>query len=229
MWSSRPVSAQMRSRQLVAVLVAAGLAVLVGGCTGGGSVDMGEGRPMNDTTPATQPPATDTAARAVVVDLVAEATGIADRLFQDPTVVNDPHNDDLARLREVYVDGSPTPAGIVARLHAMADTGQRERAAASGIFREVAIYQWEPPPDADTLRFETCSMVDTETVDSSGRVVRVYAQLILTGAEARRVDGVWRFGGFSDEASQRLEIVPGTAQPGYCRGVAPAPHGGGAP
>lgn len=214
---------------MAAALVAAALAVLAAACVGDGSVDEGEGRPMNDTTtPSTQPPATETAARAVVADLVAEATGIADRLFQDPTVVDDPGNDDVARLREVYVDGSATPAGIVARLHEMADKGQRERAAASGIFREVAIYRWEPPVDADTLRFETCSMVDTETVDASGRVVQVYAQLILTGAEARRVHGVWRFGGFSDDAGQRLEIVPGSAQPGYCHGVAPAPGGGGA-
>lgn len=178
---------------------------------------------MNEaTTTTTQPPASDEAARAVVDDLVVDATALADRLFRDPAAAVAPGNDDLDRLREIYVDGSTVPDGVAAQLRELADLGRRHRAAASGVYREVAIFDWEPPPDDDTLRFRTCSMVDTEVVDATGQVVDHFAELILTGGEARRVDGFWRFGGFTDDRSQRLEILPGTARPGYCRSVTPA-------
>lgn len=178
---------------------------------------------MNEaTTTTTQPPASDDAARAVVDDLVAEATALADRLFRDPAAAVAPGGDDLDRLREIYVDGSPVPDGIAAQLRELADLGRRHRAAASGLYREVAIFDWEAPPDDDTLRFRTCSMVDTEVVDATGQVVDHFAELILTGGEAHRVDGVWRFRGFTDDSPQRLAIVPGTARPGYCHSVTPA-------
>jgi hypothetical protein len=174
------------------------------------------------TTTTTQPPASDEAARAVVDDLVAEATALADRLFRDPAAALEPGSDDLDRLREIYVGGSPVPDGVSTQLRDLAALGRRHRAGASGVYREVAVFDWEPPTDDDTLRFRTCSMVDTEVVDATGRVVDHFAELILTGGEARRVDGVWRFGGFTDDSAQRLEIAPGTARPGYCRSVTPA-------
>lgn len=203
-----------------AAVVAAALAVPA--CAAGGASGTGPAGPAGAPTATTHPPASDAAARRAVEDVLAEATAIADRLFRDPAAIDDPGNDDLARLRDLYVVGSPVPDSIEAQLRDLAASGQRYRAAASGVYREVAIFDWDPPVDDDTLRFRTCSLVDTEVVDGAGQVVDRFAEIILAAAEARRIDGVWHFGGFVDDAAQRVEIVPGTARPGHCRSVTPA-------
>lgn len=209
------------ARWPAAAVAAAVLAVPAPACAAGGASEPAGPGPAGDTA-TTHPPASHAAARRAVEGVLADATAVADRLFRDPSAIDDPANRDLARLRQLYVEGSPVPDGIEAQLRELAALGRRYRAAASGVYREVAIFDWDPPVDDDTLRFRTCSLIDTEVVDGTGRVVDRFAEIILTAAEARRIDGVWRFGGFVDERSQRVEIAPGTARPGYCRSVTPA-------
>ena len=80
-----------------------------------------------ETTTTTQPPATDEASHEVVEELVLEATELADELFQDPTAVEDPDNEALDRLREIYTDDSPTPDGVEDQLRELVATGQHQR------------------------------------------------------------------------------------------------------
>lgn len=179
----------------------------------------------SETTSTTQPPATDEASHEVVEELVIEATGLADELFQDPSVVDDPDSEALDELRELYTDDSPTPDGVEESVRGLAERGERYRPAASGIYREVAIYKWYPATDDDTLTFDTCSLIDREKVNAAGDVVTTEARVIFTGGEARRVDGVWRFYGLSSDVSRDMPIEPGQADPGFCQQV-PDPEGG---
>jgi hypothetical protein len=167
-------------------------------------------------TTTTQPPATDQASHEIVEDMVIEATELADDLFQDPSAVEDPDNESLARLREIYTDDSPTPDGVEDQLRELARLGQYDRPAANGIFREVGVYAFEPSGQ-DTLRFDTCSQIDTERVDADGNVVSTEAMVRFSRGEARRIEGVWRFYGLSSDDSRVTEIEPGGASQGFCQ------------
>jgi hypothetical protein len=171
------------------------------------------------STTTTQPPATDEASHEIVEELVLEATGLADELFQDPTGVEDPDNEALARLREIYTDDSPTPDGVEERLRQLAANGQRERPSSTGIFREVSVYAFEPV-DEDTLSFDTCNQIDTETVDANGTVLETEALVVFVRGSARRVDGVWRFHGLSNDISRSNPISPGESEAGLCAELA---------
>jgi hypothetical protein len=171
------------------------------------------------STTTTQPPATDVASHEIVEDLVLEATALADELFQDPTAVEDPDNEALDRLREIYTEDSPTPDGVEEQLRELTANGQRERPSSTGIFREVSVYAFEPV-DADTLSFDTCNQIDTETVDADGTVVEREAMVVFVRGSARRVDGVWRFHGLSNDISRRNPIQPGRSEAGLCAQLA---------
>jgi hypothetical protein len=186
-----------------------------------------EARTTIASTTTTQPPATDEASHEIVEELVLEATGLADELFQDPTAVEDPDNEALDRLRELYTEDSPTPDGVEESVRGLADRDERYRPAASGIYREVSIYRWYPATDENTLTFDTCSLIDREKVNAAGEVIDTEARVIFTAGEARRVAGVWRFYGLSSDVSRNTEIEPGQANPGFCQQV-PVPEGGSA-
>jgi hypothetical protein len=171
------------------------------------------------STTTTQPPATDEASHEIVEELVLEATGLADELFQDPTGVEDPDNEALARLRELYTDDSPTPDAVEEQLRDFVASGQHQRPAANGLFREVGVYAFEAV-DSDTLAFDTCNQIDKETVDANGEVVATDARVVFVSGEARRIDGAWRFVGLSNDTSRSNPITPGTAEQGLCAQLA---------
>jgi hypothetical protein len=173
------------------------------------------------STTTTQPPATDEASHEAVEELVLEATGLADELFQDPTAVEDPDSEALDRLREIYTEDSPTPDSVEEQLRDFVASGQHQRPAANGLFREVSVYAFETV-DADTLTFDTCNQIDKETVDADGEVVATDARVVFVSGEAHRVDGAWRFVGLSNDTSRSNPIAPGTAEQGLCAQLAAA-------
>jgi hypothetical protein len=171
------------------------------------------------STTTTEPPATDEASHEMVEELVLEATELADELFQDPAAVEDPDNEALARLREIYTDDSPTPDGVEEQLRDLAANGQHERPSSTGVFREVSVYAFEPV-DQDTLNFDTCNQIDTERVDANGTVVDTEALVVFVRGSARRIDGVWRLHGLSNDISRSNPITPGESEPGLCAQLA---------
>jgi hypothetical protein len=192
------------------------LAVLAGCSDDDTSADSGDDTTTTvPTTTTTDPPATDEASYEIVEDLVLEATGLADELFQDPTVVEDSGNETLVRLREIYTDDSPTPEGVEQQLRDFVADGQYQRPSATGLFREVSVYAFEAV-DEDTLTFDTCNQIDKETVDADGTVVTTDARVVFVSGEARRIDGVWRFVGLSNDTGRSNPIAPGTSGHGIC-------------
>ena len=169
------------------------------------------------TPSTTAPPATDEAARAEVAELVHEATVLADGFWRDPSIIDDPANPDLGRHRHLYTDASPTPPAVEAGLRAMVDRGERYQPAANGFMREVEIYQWSPATDPDTLRFDTCSVIDRQLVGSDGALISADARLLFVGGEAHRVDGEWRFYGLANDMSRTVPLTPGAARSGTCQ------------
>jgi hypothetical protein len=209
------------------VAAAPGLVACGGSGSGGGGEIAGRAhRGDRAAPPVTAPPATDEASHQDVTRLVEEATGLADRFWREPGIVDDPSHPDLVRYRELYTDDSPTPAAVEAGLRQMVEQGEHYRPAASGFMREVEIYQWSPPPDADTLYFDTCSLIDRELVGADGTVLSTDARLLFVGGEARRVDGQWRFHGLSNDVSRTVALAPGAARPGTCAGFVEAADGG---
>jgi hypothetical protein len=209
------------------VAAAPGFAVACSGAGGGGdAAGRGERATRATAPPVTAAPATDDASRQDVARLVDEATGLADRFFRDPSVVDDPGNPDLVRYRQLYTDDSPTPAAVEAGLRVMVEQGEHYQPAASGFMREVEIYQWSPPPDEDTLYFDTCSVIDRERVGTDGTVLSTDARLLFVAGEARRIDGEWRFYGLSNDVSRTVALTPGAARPGTCAGFVEAADGG---
>jgi hypothetical protein len=210
-----------------AAAIAAAVVVTTGTvCSDDDEPAVGDGTTTtSEPTSTTQPPATDEASHEVVEELVIDATGLADELFQDPSAVEDPDSDALDELRELYTDDSPTPDGVEESVRGLAERGERYRPAASGIYREVAIYTWFPATDEDTLTFDTCSLIDREKVNAAGEVIDTEARVIFTGGEARRIDGEWRFYGLSSDVSRDMPIEPGQADPGFCEQL-PDPEGG---
>jgi hypothetical protein len=211
-----------------AALVTASL-VLFAGCGDDDSGDSGrdDGESGADSSSATtQPPATDAdAAFPIVEDIVLEATRLVDELYQDPTVVDDPNDADIERLREIYTDDSPTPDAVTEQLHELADNGQKMRAADSGVFRDLGVYQMTAAGD-DTVRFRVCATEDRETIDADGSVVDQRAQVTQGTGEARRIDGIWRFYGIHPEEDRTLTIEPGSANPGFCDDLFAEQNGG---
>jgi hypothetical protein len=176
-----------------------------------------EREPATDSSAATtEPPASDSeAAFPIVEDLVLEATRLVDELYQEPEAVNDPDNADVERLREIYTEDSPTPDAVTEQLHELVDNGERMRAADSGVFRDLGVYEMAAV-DEDTVRFRICASEDRETIDANGNVVDQRAQVTQGTGEARRIDGIWRFYGIHPEEDRTLPIEPGTANAGFC-------------
>jgi hypothetical protein len=211
----RPTTRWATTAIAAAVVVTSGTA-----CSDDDERAGGDGTPTtSETTSTTQPPATDEASHEVVEELVIEATGLADELFQDPSAVDDPDSEALDRLREIYTDDSPTPDGIEDELRELVANGQRQRPSETGIFREVSVYGFEPV-DEDTLTFDTCNQIDFETVNADDTVVDTQAMVVFVEGTARRVDGVWRFHGLSDDVTRSNPIEPGQSEAGLCEQLA---------
>jgi hypothetical protein len=216
----RLVRSRRPLRRWAAFGLVAVVAVSAAACSDDDTAASGDGETTTtaSTTTTTQPSATDDpdAAFDAVEEVVLEATSLADRLFQDPTVVNEPDNDDLERFREIYTDDSPTPDGVEAQLRDLAERGQRGRPTPGGeVYREVAPYAFEVL-DADTVGFDTCNQVDRQVVDAAGQVIETSAQIVFVAGTARRVDGIWRFEGLSNDLSRNNPIRPGDSRAGYC-------------
>ncbi len=217
-----------RARHIVGAVALVAAAPGLASCSGSGTAGAGrdDDSPRAAAPPVTAAPATDDASHADVVRLVDETTGLADRFWRDPSVIEDPEHPDLARYRALHTADSPTPDAVEAGLRTMVEQGEHYRPAASGFMREVEIYQWAPPTDEDTLRFDTCSLIDRELVGPDGTVVATEARLLFVGGEAHRIDGEWRFFGLSNDTSRTVPLTPGAARPGTCAGFVEAADGG---
>jgi hypothetical protein len=173
--------------------------------TGGGDEGTGGPQPSADRPEAAFP---------LVEDVVIEATGLADELFQDPTVVED-DGDAVRRFTALYTADSPTPAGVLAQLRTLADSGRRYRAGPSGRMRDVGVYRMQAV-DRDTVALRVCAIEDVEVVDSAGAVVERRSQITQGDAWAVRAGGVWRFAGIDPDEAATLPIAPGSAPSGFC-------------
>lgn len=210
-------------RQIGSVVATCALAVAGAAACGdgdSGASPIGEETTTTEapSTTITQPSAASDAEAAfdAVEAAVLEATGIADRLVQNPEAVNDPDNADIARLHELYTEDSATPDGLVAQLQDYAEKGQRWRPTPGGAAgREVAPYSFEAV-DADTIRFDTCNQSDAQLVDADGNVVETDARIVFVAGSAKRVEGVWRLQGFESDFSRSNPIDPGSSVAGYC-------------
>lgn len=193
-------------------------AAAVSGCAGadrgtgdaaatGGGADRGTAGPQ----PSADRPE---AAFPVVEGVVIEATGLADELFQDPTAVED-DGDAVRRFTALYTADSPTPAGVLAQLRTLADSGRRYRAGPSGRMRDVGVYRMQAV-DRDTVALRVCAIEDVEVVDAAGAVVERRSQITQGDAWAVRAGGVWRFAGIDPDEAATLPIAPGSAPSGFC-------------
>ncbi len=194
------------------------LAVMV--CTApacaGGRPEAGAASAEQQADSGAQPSADEPeAAFRVIEDVVIEATALADRLFQDPTVVDDSDDDTLRQLAEVHTADSPTPAGVVAQLRTMSDQGQRFRPGPSGRLRDVGVYRMQAI-DGDTVVLRVCAVEDVEVVAADGTVVERLSQVVQGDGWALRTGGVWRFAGISPDETATLAIAPGSAPTGFC-------------
>jgi hypothetical protein len=151
----------------------------------------------------------------VVEDLVIEATGLADQLFEDPTVVNDAGDRTLARFNEIYTDDSPTPEGVAAQLRTLSANGQRYRPGPSGRLRDVGVYRMTRVDDSQ-VAFRICAVEDVEIVDADGTVIGRRSQVTQGDGWAERVGDEWRFAGIDPDESATLPIAPGSAPSGFC-------------
>ena len=210
-----------RAKHILGLLALATAAPLVTACSGPGNepdAARSERQAEAAVSPSTTaPPATDEASHAEVMALVDEATSLADGFWRDPSVIEDPNSPDLARYRQLYTDDSPTPPAVEAGLRTMVQEGERYRPTANGFMREVEIYQWSPATDEDTLRFDTCSLIDRQLVGADGAVISTESRLLFVGGEAHRVGGVWRFYGLSNDMSRTVPLTPGAARSGTCQ------------
>jgi hypothetical protein len=198
----------------MALLIVA--AAAISGCAGtdrgaGGTAATGGDEGSGGPQPSADRPE---AAFPVVEDVVIQATGLADELFQDPTVVED-DSAAVRRFAALYTADSPTPAGVLAQLRTLADSGRRYRAGPSGRMRDVGVYRMQAV-DRDTVALRVCAIEDVEVVDSAGAVVERRSQITQGDAWAVRAGGVWRFAGIDPDEAATLPIAPGSAPSGFC-------------
>lgn len=158
-------------------------------------------------TTTTHPPASDGTAFVIIEDLVAEAGDIQDRLFANPSLVNDPSHPDVVRLEEIYTDDSPDLDAILDQLETLADAGHNVEPGQSGVLSEEVAYS-PTVVDDETIEFRFCAIYDNETVDDDGDVISSGAMAAMADGEARRIDGVWRFHGVSPDPDFPRELDP---------------------
>jgi hypothetical protein len=192
-------------------------AAAAGGCAGTdrGAGDAAAAGGADEAASGPQPSADrPEAAFPVVEDVVVEATGLADELFQDPAAVDD-DGDAVRRFTALYTADSPTPAGVLAQLRTLADSGRRYRPGPSGRMRDVGVYRMQAV-DPDTVALRVCAIEDVEVVDAAGAVVERRSQITQGDAWAIRAGGVWRFAGIDPDEAAILPIAPGSAPSGFC-------------
>jgi hypothetical protein len=205
-------------RVAVSALVLAGVAsACAGGDSGGGATTGGEAaasaaRPKVVAQPAATTP---DAAFPVVESLVIEATGLADQLFEDPSVVEDGHAKLLDRFHDVYTADSPTPAGVEAQLRKLNAQGRRYRPGPSGRLRDVGVYRMTAS-GADQVSFRVCAIEDMEIVNAAGKVIGRRSQVTQGDGWAERTGGIWHFAGIDPDETATLPIAPGSAPSGFC-------------
>jgi hypothetical protein len=201
----------------VSALVLAGLAsACAGGDSGGGTAAAGgAAAPVRPKVVAQPAATTPDAAFPVVENLVVEATGLADQLFEDPSVVEDGHAKLLSRFHDVYTADSPTPAGVEAQLRKLNAQGQRYRPGPSGRLRDIGVYRMTAS-GADQVAFRVCAVEDMEIVDAAGKVVDRRSQVTQGDGWAERTGGIWRFAGIDPDEAATLPIAPGSAPSGFC-------------
>lgn len=167
------------------------------------------------TTTTTQPPGTDQAAvEPFVADLLEQRDALAAQLRQDPSSATD-DDGPFADYAQLFTADSPQLADFRKSIEGVADAGQADRPGPSGMLEATHLDSMLPSEDPDVAFFQVCAFTDYETYDvESGETVTAEAVKVVSGGEARRIDGVWLLHDFLAPDPNLVETLPsGTADP----------------
>lgn len=167
------------------------------------------------STSTTQPPGTDLeAVEPIIADLLSQRDDLASHLRQDPESVSD-SDGPFADYAALFTPDSPQLADFRESIEGVADEGHADRPGPSGVLEATHLDSMLPSDAADVAFFQVCAFSDYETYEvESGETVMAEAVKVVSGGEARRVDGVWRLHDFLDPDPNLVETLPpGTADP----------------
>lgn len=167
------------------------------------------------STTTTQPPGTDQAAvEPIVANLLEQRDALAAQLRQDPTLVSD-DGGPFAEYAALFTPDSPQLADFRDSIEGVAEEGHADRPGPSGVLEATHLDSMLPSDSADVALFQVCAFSDYETYEvESGQTVTAEAVKVISGGEARRVNGVWVLHDFLDPDPNLVETLPsGTADP----------------
>lgn len=202
------------------------LAVALGACSDDGATADGSTTSTSDrsssttsstttATSTTQPPGSDLeAVGPIIAELLSERDELAATIRQDPTVISD-GDGPFAEYAALFTPDSPQLADFRESIEGVAEVGHADRPGPSGVLEATHLDSMLPSDSADVAFFQVCAFSDFETYDvRSGETVTAEAVKVVSGGEARRVDGVWLLHDFLDPEPNLVETLPsGTADP----------------
>lgn len=203
------------------------LATVIAGCSDDGAnangststaVDRSSSSTTSSTTASTsttQPPGTDLeAVEPIIAELLSQRDELASLLRQDPESVRE-GDGPFADYAALFTPDSPQLADFRDSIEGVADEGHADRPGPSGVLEATHLDSMLPSDTADVAFFQVCAFSDYETFDvESGQTVTAGAVKVVSGGEARRVDGVWLLHDFLDPEPGLVKSLPsGTADP----------------
>jgi hypothetical protein len=216
------------TRRAVLAVVTVGLLLAATSCGDDSSDDEGDDGPSDtppSTTTTTHPSTEDDeeAAFDIVKDLETEVDALVERLYRDPSVVDDPDNPDLQRLEEIVAEEHLE--SVRTALRENNEEGVAQVAPSSGVYLETYVYDIGTV-DGDTIRYAFCAVQDLIRVDAEGNELdEGFATGVQGIRQAHRENGLWRLVGTEDSNTE--EIEPGSTSPGYCESrIIGDPEGG---
>ena len=172
--------------------------------------------PTSTSTSTTQPPGTDLAAvEPIIAELLSQRDELAAQIRQDPTLISDQDDGPFAEYAALFTVDSPQLTDFRESVQRVAGEGHADRPGPSGVLEATHLDAMLPSDSADVALFQVCAFSDFETYDvESGETVAAEAVKVVSGGEARRVDGVWLLYDFLDPDPNLVETLPsGTANP----------------
>lgn len=170
-----------------------------------------------ESTPSTsQPPSTDLAAvEPFIAELLTRRDELATQIRGDPTLVEDEAAAPFADYGALFVPDSPQVDSFRTSMQQAADAGHAERAGPSRVLESTTLDTLLPAESPDVAFFQVCAFTDYESYDvTTGEVIAAAAVQVLSGGEARRVDGVWLLYDFLEPDPNMVTSHPsGTLNP----------------